>query len=85
MTHSVRKTPLAVKLSLAISLLAGILLLIFSALKVGHSLPLVGFIIPDLCHDLGIAFLVSFAVAWLFEIYRSVRHQMESMRTSSTS
>ena len=46
----------------------------------GHGLPYIGSIVPDLCHDLGIAFLVSFAVAWLFEIYRSVRHQMESMR-----
>lgn len=80
MTYQARKTPLAVKLSLAISLLLGILLLVFSALKLGHDLPYVGFIVPDLCHDLGIAFLVSFAVAWLFEIYRSVRHQMESMR-----
>lgn len=68
------------KLSLAITLLSGILLVIFSALKLGHTLPIVGFILPDLCHDLGIAFLVSFVVAWLFEIYRSVRHQMESMR-----
>jgi len=80
MTHQARKTPLAVKLSLAISLLLGILLLIFSNLNVGRGLPYIGYILPALFHDLGIAFLVSFAVAWLFEIYRSVRHQMESMR-----
>jgi len=75
-----RATPLAVKLSLAISLLLGVLLLVCSALRLGHDIPQVGFIVPDLFHDLGIALIVSFAVAWLFEIYRSVRHQMESMR-----
>lgn len=52
----------------------------FSSAKLGGQLPYVGFIVPDLSHDLGIAFLVSFAVAWLFEIYRSERQQMESMR-----
>jgi hypothetical protein len=80
LTRHARTTPLTVKLSLAISLLLGILLLVCAALKLGHSWPYVGPIAPDLWHDLGIAFLVSFAVAWLFEIYRSVHHQMESMR-----
>jgi hypothetical protein len=35
MTHRARKTPLAAKLSLAISVLLGILFPIFSELKVG--------------------------------------------------
>jgi hypothetical protein len=74
------KTPLPVLLSLVIGFLLGILLVIFSALKIGRNLPYVGFIAPDLWHDLGIAFLVSSAVASLFEIYRSAKLQMESMR-----
>ena len=79
MSLKTRRTPLSVKLSLAISLLLGLLLVILSALKVGHEVRYVGFIVPDLLHDLGIAFIVSSSVAGLFEIYRSNRHQMEAM------
>lgn len=76
----IRKTPAAVKLSLAICLLAGILLLVLSALEIGKDWNYVGFVMPALWHDMGIALVVSFVVGGLFELYRSNRHQMEAMR-----
>jgi hypothetical protein len=80
MSTSRRTTPLAVTLSLTISLPLGFLLVILSSLKVGRSLPYIGLVLPDLYHDLGIAFFVSASVAGLFELYRSNRHEMESMK-----
>jgi hypothetical protein len=72
--------PLAVKLSLGICLLLGLLFLILSATKFGRAVSYVGTYIPDLEHDLGVALIISFVVASLFELYRSTRHQMESMK-----
>ena len=72
--------PLAVKLSLFLCVLAGIGCLFLSRLEIGVGLLWIGVLLPDLFHDFGIAFLVSAAVGALFELYRSNRHQMESMK-----
>jgi len=37
-------------------------------------------VVQDVARDLGIAFVVSSVVAALFELYRSLHHQIESMR-----
>lgn len=74
-----RKTPLAVKLSLAVCVLLGILLFTLSALKLGQSIQPKGFL-PDLAKDVGMGLLVSSIVGGLFEIYRSTRHEIETMK-----
>jgi hypothetical protein len=84
--YKARRTPLAVKLSLGVCLLLGLLLLVVSLLmnpvsnREGNNHEGYSHLVPNLLHDLGIAFCVSFAVAGLFEIYRSVRHQIENFR-----
>jgi hypothetical protein len=78
--HKTRSTPLAVKLSLGICILLGLLLLVLSNLNSIQEVTKFNHLLQNLLHDLGIAFCVSFAVAGLFEIYRSVRHQLENMR-----
>jgi hypothetical protein len=75
-----RRLPLVYLLSLIGCLVLGLcLLIVCSPVPIHDRTSLKGFA-RDLGHDLGIALCVSFVVAGLFEVYRSVRHQMESMR-----
>jgi hypothetical protein len=78
--QAARTTPWELTLSLIICAIAGVSLLVTASFR-----PLIwGIRIPepifDLFHDLGIALIVSAVVGGLFEIYRTARHQLESMR-----
>ena len=67
-------------LALLITLTVAIVLLTASSLEVGHHVPLIGWVLPELWRDLGIAFIVACVVAVLFELYRGLHHQLKSMR-----
>jgi hypothetical protein len=71
---------LVVPLVLVLLFLVGLILLAAGSEKWGASLPYVGHLLPEVLRDLGISFIVSCVVASLFELYRSVRHQIDTMR-----
>ncbi len=78
--HKHRRLPLVYALSLIGCLILGLILLVVCSPASIRGEASIKHFARDLGHDLGIALCVSFVVAGLFEVYRSVRHQMESMK-----